>query len=116
MAGWMQSWKSVRAATTPKLVAAQKLAAASAAEPVESWAHFSSLSALLGTAGQANYAAANAQLNTWADVQQNSGDPYVVLGDWSKHLLGPLHGNVVLLIIVRMFWGFASTLSIFCLV
>ena len=69
-----QSAASLRAVTAPKLLAAQRLGAACAAEPVGCWALFSSLSALLGTPGQANYAAANAQLNALADAQGQAGE------------------------------------------
>ena len=69
-----QNAQGMRAAAAPKLVAAQRLAHASSGEPVQACTLYSSLSALLGTAGQANYAAANAQLNTWAELQQSSGD------------------------------------------
>ena len=69
-----QSAASLRAVMAPKLLAAQRLAAASAAEPVGCWALFSSLSALLGTPGQANYAAANAQLNVLAHAQEQAGE------------------------------------------
>ena len=68
-----QTAASLRAAIAPKLVAAQTLRAACAGDPVHRWALFSSLTALLGTAGQANYAAANAQLDAWAAAQQHAG-------------------------------------------
>ena len=67
---------SLRAVIAPKLLAAQRLAAACAAEPVGCWALFSSLSALLGTPGQANYAAANAQLDAYAGAQNHAGEQH----------------------------------------
>lgn len=75
----VQNAQGMRAAAAPKLVAMQKLALASSAEPMQACALYSSLSALLGTAGQANYAAANAQLNTWAELQQCSGIRCLIL-------------------------------------
>lgn len=69
----LQTLGGLRATVAPKLTAAQALGAACAGEPIARWALFSSLSALLGTPGQANYAAANAQLNAWADAQQHTG-------------------------------------------
>ena len=68
-----QTAAGMRAAVAPKLVAAQALSDACSGQPIMHWALFSSLTALLGTAGQGNYAAANAQLNAWADMQQHAG-------------------------------------------
>lgn len=47
--------------------------AAAGAAPLSAVALFSSTSALLGRAGQANYAAANAAMGAWADRQHSAG-------------------------------------------
>ena len=69
-----QTAAMMRAAAAPKLAGAQNLAAAAAGSPLEHVALFSSTAALLGPAGQGNYAAANAQLNAWAQHTQVTGD------------------------------------------
>ena len=63
----------LRAAAAPKAGAMDRLARALAGAPVGGWALFSSLSALLGTAGQGAYAAANAALGAAAERQQAAG-------------------------------------------
>lgn len=61
------------AAVAPKISAMVRLAGALAGAPVARWALFSSLSALLGTAGQGAYAAANMALGAAAEQQQAAG-------------------------------------------
>lgn len=77
-----QTAAMMRAVAAPKLPGAQNLAAAAAGSPLEHVALFSSTAALLGPAGQGNYAAANAQLNAWAQHTQATGDCSVFLADW----------------------------------
>ena len=76
---------SVRAVWAPKVDGAARLQACTAASPVASVIHFSSLSSLLGTAGQGNYAAANAALDEAAAAQQAAGLPAVSVawGPWA---------------------------------
>jgi len=68
-----QAPAALRAAGAPKAGAAARLAAALAGGALAAWAHCSSLSALLGTAGQGAYAAANAALGALAEQQQGAG-------------------------------------------
>lgn len=58
----------------PKTVAARAMTEAFLAQPILQWTMFSSLTALVGTPGQANYAAANLQLNELSRIQHNSGE------------------------------------------
>lgn len=58
-----QTVASLRAVFAPKVTGALRLGRAAAAMPLQAAVHFSSLSALLGTPGQSNYAAANAALD-----------------------------------------------------
>lgn len=75
----------IRAAWAPKVDGAAALQSAAAACPVDNIVHFSSLSSLLGTAGQGNYAAANAALDALAAAQQAAGLPAtsVAWGPWA---------------------------------
>ena len=59
--------------------------AAAGAAPLATTSIFSSTSALLGPAGQANYAAANAALGAWADQQHAAGvaATSVMWGAWA---------------------------------
>ncbi len=58
-----QTAASLRAVHAPKVTGALRLAGAAAAMPLQGAVQFSSLSALLGTPGQSNYAATNAALD-----------------------------------------------------
>ena len=64
-----QGPRQVREIFAPKVCGAGKLAAFAGAWPVAASVLFSSVAGLLGSGGQANYAAANAVIDTWAATQ-----------------------------------------------
>ena len=68
-----QGLKQLREVLAPKLNAFDNLEMRTWAEPLSCDIAFSSLSCLLGTAGQANYAAANLALNAAAASRQTKG-------------------------------------------
>ena len=82
-----QTAAHMRAVLAPKTGAAAHLQQCCWGLPVFRWKLFSSLSGLLGTPGQANYAAANAGLDALADNMQESGDHS--LGFTSGSILDP---------------------------
>ena len=80
-----QSAETLRAALAAKASGTACLASSTLAAPLTAVVHFSSLSSLLGTAGQANYAAANEVLNSCAAAQRAAGAPAVAIawGPWA---------------------------------
>ena len=85
-----QTAAGVRAVLAPKLTGAQLLLLLAAAPPMQQAALFSSTAALIGPAGQANYAAANAALGALAAAHQRSGhsSTSILWGAWSVGMAG----------------------------
>ena len=79
-----------QAVARPKLAGAWHLHELCAGDPLDHFALFSSIAALLGTPGQGNYAAANAFLEALAAERQAAGLPGACLA------LGPIVGAGVL--------------------
>ena len=81
-----QSAAGLRVALAPKVAALTAMSSAIGLLPLQHMALFSSVASLLGTAGQANYAAANAGLDAWAAAQQAAGvvATAVQWGAWSS--------------------------------
>jgi len=75
-----------RRALAPKVEGALHLHALTAGLPLDFFVLFSSVAALLGTSGQANYAAANAFLDALAQLRQAGGLPGTSIGwgPWSE--------------------------------
>lgn len=103
-----QSAASVRAVLAPKLRFMQHAASAARLQPVRAVNLFSSVSAFLGSPGQANYAAANSALNAWAELLQQHG----VAGKW-RICLG-LHATAAWLPLVSLTrcWGRSTLLCL----
>ena len=81
-----QSWGSFEAVARPKLAGALALHQLTAGEHLELFVMFSSAAALLGSAAQANYAAANAMMKSIARARRARGELALCVewGPWTE--------------------------------
>jgi acyl transferase domain-containing protein/acyl carrier protein len=85
-----------------KIGGARAIDTLTADDPLDFFAVFSSASALLGSPGQANYAAANAVLDAWARRRRSEGRNVIAIGwgPWAERGMAaraqvrPIHGDI----------------------
>ena len=75
-----QTWERFLPVLAPKLEGAWNLHLTTRQDPLEAFFLFSSVAATLGSAGQANYSAANAFLEALAEARQAEGLPALAIG------------------------------------
>lgn len=92
-----QTAASLRQVFAPKLAVMLSVQSLAAAQPVVNVNLFSSVSAFLGSPGQANYAAANLALGAWSQTLQGSGlaGSNIQWGAWVD--VGMAHQNAAVL-------------------
>jgi myxalamid-type polyketide synthase MxaB len=81
-----QSWPRFLRVFAPKVQGALNLHRLSQGQALDFFVCFSSVASLLGTAGQANYAAANAFLDAFAHARRAQGEPFLAVnwGAWAE--------------------------------
>jgi acyl transferase domain-containing protein/NAD(P)-dependent dehydrogenase (short-subunit alcohol dehydrogenase family) len=81
-----QSWDRFRRVFAPKVLGAWHLHVLTLDKPLDQFVLFSSMASLLGSAGQANHAAANAFLDALAHHRRSQGLPALSInwGAWSE--------------------------------
>ena len=89
-----QNWQRFRTVMAPKVRGAVLLDRASASQPLELFVLYSSVASVLGSAGQANHAAANAYLDIFAHARRARGLHALSInwGVWSEIGAGVRHG------------------------
>ena len=92
-----QTAARVRAVFAPKLVSAAAMHREVASLPAGQQLMFSSVAALIGSAGEANYAAANAALEGWVTASSSQGMSVLAV-QWGAWAAGELRSSSAVLI------------------
>jgi polyene macrolide polyketide synthase len=92
-----QSWDRIIAVMAPKVLGAWNLHVETRKEPLDFFVMFSSVASILGSAGQGNYAAANAMMDGLAYYRRARGLPSLSVnwGPWSEVGMAARQGDRV---------------------